>query len=69
MSANHPINFFYPERVESNPLLAHHPVVPQSLAKILVHTAFSTTDRRPFLRDKPLRDELHDYLGGSRSSA
>ncbi len=36
----------------------------QSLAKILVHTVFSTKDRRPFLRDKVLRDELHRYLGG-----
>jgi REP element-mobilizing transposase RayT len=38
--------------------------VPQSLAKILVHTVFSTKDRRPFLRDKPLREELHRYIGG-----
>jgi putative transposase len=44
--------------------LAHHSAVPQSLAKILVHTVFSTKDRRCFLRDKPLRDELHKYLGG-----
>lgn len=36
----------------------------QSLGKILVHTVFSTKDRRPFLRDKPLRDELYRYLGG-----
>ncbi len=36
----------------------------QSLAKILVHTVFSTKDRRPFLRNKSLRDELHRYLGG-----
>jgi putative transposase len=36
----------------------------QSLAKILVHTVFSTKDRRAFLRDKSLRDELHRYLGG-----
>lgn len=36
----------------------------QSLAKILVHTVFSTKDRRPFLRDQELRDELHCYLGG-----
>ena len=36
----------------------------QSLAKILVHTVFSTKDRRPFLRDRTLRDELHRYLGG-----
>src|ERR1035437_3428373 len=53
-----------PERVESNPHLAHPVTMPQSLAKILVHTVFSTKDRRPFLRDKPLRDELHRYLGG-----
>jgi len=38
--------------------------MPQSLAKILVHTVFSTKDRRPFLHDKPLREELHRYLGG-----
>jgi putative transposase len=38
--------------------------MPQSLSKILVHSVFSTKDRRPFLRDKPLRDELHRYLGG-----
>ena len=38
--------------------------MPQSLAKILVHTVFSTKDRRPFLRDKILREELHRYLGG-----
>jgi REP element-mobilizing transposase RayT len=36
----------------------------QSLAKILVHTVFSTKDRRPYLRDRPLRDEMHAYLGG-----
>ncbi len=36
----------------------------QSLAKILVHTVFSTKDRRPFLSDKILREELHRYLGG-----
>ncbi len=36
----------------------------QSLAKILVHAVFSTKDRRPYLRDKSLREELHRYLGG-----
>jgi REP element-mobilizing transposase RayT len=36
----------------------------QSLAKIFVHTVFSTKDRRPFLRDKTLREELHRYIGG-----
>jgi putative transposase len=38
--------------------------MPQSLAKILVHTVFSTKDRRPFLRDAALREEMHRYLGG-----
>ena len=39
-------------------------LMPQSLAKILVHAVFSTKDRRPFLRDKNLREEMHRYLGG-----
>lgn len=38
--------------------------MPQSLAKILIHTVFSTKDRRPFLRDQTVREELHRYLGG-----
>ncbi len=36
----------------------------QSLAKILLHTVFSSKDRRPFLRDEPFREELHRTLGG-----
>src|SRR5215475_7643268 len=36
----------------------------QSLAKILVHSVFSTKERRPFLRDCLLREEMHRYLGG-----
>ena len=38
--------------------------MPQSLAKIVVHTVFSTKERRPFLKDRALRNELHHYLGG-----
>ena len=38
--------------------------MPQSLAKIILHTVFSTKDRRPFLRDRALRAEMHRYLGG-----
>ena len=38
--------------------------MPQSLAKIIVHTVFSTKGRRPFLGDAELREELHRYLGG-----
>ena len=36
----------------------------QSLAKIIIHTVFSTKERIPFLRDSDLRRELHKYLGG-----
>ena len=36
----------------------------QSLAKILLHLVFSTKERRPFLKDQTLREELHRYLGG-----
>ena len=42
----------------------HYREMAQSLAKILTHTVFSTKDRRPYLQNKPLRDELHHYLGG-----
>jgi REP element-mobilizing transposase RayT len=38
--------------------------MPQSLAKILVHIVFSTKERRPFLREPVIRDEMHRYLGG-----
>ena len=36
----------------------------QSLSKILLHVVFSTKDRRPLLRDRALREEMHRYLGG-----
>jgi REP-associated tyrosine transposase len=42
--------------------------MPQSLAKILVHTVFSTKDRRPYLQDRALRAEMHAYLGGILSN-
>ena len=42
--------------------------MPQSLAKILIHTVFSTKDRRPYLHDRALRDEMHAYLGGILSN-
>ena len=38
--------------------------MPQSLAKILLHTVFSTKNREPFLRDRALREEVHRYIGG-----
>ena len=38
--------------------------MPQSLSAVYIHLTFSTKDRRPFLREKPLRAALHAYLGG-----
>jgi len=35
----------------------------QSLSAVYIHLVFSTKDRRPFLRDKSLRESLHAYLG------
>src|SRR5215468_4352770 len=43
--------------------------MPQSLAKILVHAVFSTKERRPFLRDRSLLEELNRYLGGHSQSS
>ena len=40
----------------------------QSLAKILVHTVFSTKERRTYLKDLSLRNEMHHYLGGILSN-
>jgi putative transposase len=40
----------------------------QSLAKILIHTVFSTKDRHPFLKDVALRSEMHHYIGGILSN-
>ena len=38
--------------------------MPQSLSNILVHTVFSTKNRRLYLHNRELREELHRYLGG-----
>jgi REP element-mobilizing transposase RayT len=38
--------------------------MPQSLSAVYIHLVFSTKDRRPFLRDKTVRDSLHAYMGG-----
>ena len=38
--------------------------MPQSLSIVYLHLVFSTKERRPFLRDKTVRDSLHGYLGG-----
>jgi putative transposase len=38
--------------------------MPQSLSAVYIHLVFSTKDRRPFLRDKTVCDDLHACLGG-----
>ena len=39
--------------------------MPQSLAQIYLHLVYSTKDRRPFLADRSIRGELHEYVGGA----
>jgi putative transposase len=39
--------------------------MPQSLSAIYIHLVFSTKNRRPLLRDQPVREALHAYLGGA----
>src|SRR5438132_11038806 len=48
-----------PERVESRRPCVIVTAVSQSLAKIVVHTVFSTKDRGPYLRAGVLRGEMH----------
>lgn len=38
--------------------------MPQSLSAVYLHLVFSTKERRPFLRDKSVREALHSQLGG-----
>ena len=38
--------------------------MPQSLARVLIHTVFSTKHRQPFLQDSDLRSELYAFMGG-----
>ena len=40
--------------------------MPQSLSVVYLHLIFSTKERRPFLRDKPQRSELHSSVSHSR---
>jgi len=42
--------------------------MPQSLSAVYLHLVFSTKERRPFLRDKTVRDSLHACLGGVSKS-
>ena len=37
----------------------------QSLTHLLVHTIFSTKDRRPFLQSEEVRNEIYAYMAGT----
>ena len=39
--------------------------MPQSLAQVYLHLAWSTKNRIPFLKDLAIRDEMHSYLAGA----
>jgi REP-associated tyrosine transposase len=39
-------------------------IMPQSLSAVYIHLIFYTKERRPFLRDKALREATHSFLGG-----
>ena len=36
----------------------------QSLSHLLIHSIFSTKDRRPFLRSEEMRKEIYAYMAG-----
>lgn len=38
--------------------------MPQSIARVLIHTVFSTKSREPAFQDPAFRSEVHAYLGG-----
>lgn len=39
--------------------------MPQSRARVYLHVVFSTKHRHLFLQDESLREEMHNYLGGT----
>jgi REP element-mobilizing transposase RayT len=39
-------------------------IVSQSLSHLVVHSIFSTKDRRPFLRSEEIRNEIYAYIAG-----
>ena len=39
--------------------------MPQSLSNLIVHIVFSTKNRKPFLREEGIRDEMRRQLGGT----
>src|SRR5262245_53250487 len=48
------------------PLRRHNcvSIMPQSLARVVLHVVFSTKNRVPFLKDAGLREHLHAFMAG-----
>ncbi len=42
--------------------------MPQSLSRVLIHTIFSTKNRKPYFGDIEFRRQLHSYLAGTAKS-
>src|SRR5262249_52958479 len=53
------------KNVYPNGVISRRALMPQSLAKIYLHLVFSTKDRRPFLQENAIWDEVHRFLGGT----
>ena len=47
---------------------AYSGIMPQSLARVVLHVVFSTKHHVPFLRDPDLRSRLHAYIAGALQS-
>ena len=52
------------KKVQSPNGAQQSPVMPQSLARVVLHVVVSTKNRVPFLKDRELRARLHAYMAG-----
>jgi putative transposase len=52
------------ESLDYNTRICCYYYMAQSLARLLVHSIFSTKDRRPFLRSEEVRIEIYGYMAG-----
>ena len=52
------------ESLDYNLYICCYSCTAQSLARLLVHSIFSTKDRRPFLRSEEVRIEIYGYMAG-----
>jgi REP element-mobilizing transposase RayT len=52
------------KKVQSPNGAQQSPVMPQSLARAILHIVFSTKNRVPFLKEPDIRARLHAYMAG-----